>query len=186
MDLSVRLKPGTQDKELALIVRRLAEMGWSAMAWNQSVVGKAGQRYQVKPRGEVLLSASDIKSIKSLRCLVRNDVSLASDEVDPIALAMSGGKLSFPHLVQYNRVTVTVDEVIDASTLTSTNESLREFDIVAAIPGDAKVFAYLCKVADIDVISLDFTRRVPFALNKKMVRPEFPFIFNDSMINFLG
>jgi hypothetical protein len=175
MDLNIRLKPNTQEKELALTVKRMAELGWSAMAWNQTVMGKAGQKYQIKPRNEVLLTLPDIKSIMAYRCLVRTDVPSSSGErtgedMDAIDLGLNGGKKSFQHLIQYNRVTVTVDDVIDANTLTSTNEALRAFDIVAATPGDAKVFAYLCKVADIDVISLDFTRRIPFPFNKKMVR----------------
>jgi ribonuclease P/MRP protein subunit RPP1 len=58
---------------------------------------------------------------------------------------------------------------VDAQSLTIGNETLKNFDIIAVCPGNIKVFAYLCKTAEIDIISLDFTHRLPFGLNKKLI-----------------
>lgn len=58
---------------------------------------------------------------------------------------------------------------MDAQCLTSSNPQLKVFDIVSVCPGNQKVFNYLCKTAEIDVICFDFTHRLPFNIDKKMV-----------------
>ncbi len=65
-----------------------------------------------------------------------------------------------------------MDELVDCQSLTAGNEYLKTFDIVAVCPGNSKVFSYLCKTAEIDMISIDFTHKVPFTLNKKLVSCE--------------
>jgi hypothetical protein len=176
MDLCVKLKTNTQDRELGWFVKRVVELGWSAIAWNQTVLAKAGQKCTTRPHTEVLLPLPDVQSALLNRVLVKRNATTSQNlsgsdlPTDPLDLQLSGGKVSVPQFTQYNRITFTVDEVIDASMLTSTNDALKSFDIVAASTNDGKVFAYLCKVAEIDIISLDFTHRIPFPLNKKLVR----------------
>ena len=45
-----------------------------------------------------------------------------------------------------------MDELNDAQALYVNNEVLKQFDIIAATPGNQKVFAYLCEKADIGII----------------------------------
>ena len=70
---------------------------------------------------------------------------------------------------QLSRITLTIDELNDAHILTTTNETLLKFDIVAVSPGTIEVFTYLCKTAEIDIITLDFTHKLPFQINKKLI-----------------
>lgn len=70
---------------------------------------------------------------------------------------------------QLHRISLSIDEVSDAQYLTSGNETLKSFDIVAACPRNAKAFSHLCKQAHIDIINIDFTHKIPFQLNKKLV-----------------
>lgn len=70
---------------------------------------------------------------------------------------------------QISRLTVVVDEMSDAQRLNLSNEFIRNFDIVAAKPGNAQVFEYLCKTAEIDLIAIDFSTRVPFPVNKSLL-----------------
>ncbi len=70
---------------------------------------------------------------------------------------------------QFSRITVTVDELSDANSLTSGNEALKPFDIVSICPGNAKVFAFACQTAEIDIISFDFTHRIPYNISKKLL-----------------
>jgi ribonuclease P/MRP protein subunit RPP1 len=72
-------------------------------------------------------------------------------------------------LRQFSRITISVEEVAEAQILSSSNETLSRFDIIAACPANSKVLGYLCRQGDIDIISLDFTHRLQFPLNKKMV-----------------
>ena len=70
---------------------------------------------------------------------------------------------------QYSRLTIAIDDLSDAQILAAGSELLKPYDIIAATPGNIKVFSYLCKQADVDIIALDFTHRIPFAINKKSV-----------------
>ena len=72
-------------------------------------------------------------------------------------------------LRQLSRLTVSVEDVTEAQQLTASNDTLQQFDIIAATPGNIKVFAHLCKQSDIDIICLDFTHRQSFPINKKLV-----------------
>jgi ribonuclease P/MRP protein subunit RPP1 len=71
-------------------------------------------------------------------------------------------------LRQFSRLTINIEELSDAQGLSS-NDSLKRFDILAVSTTNLKVFVYLCKTADIDIISLDFTQRIHFSMNKKLV-----------------
>lgn len=72
-------------------------------------------------------------------------------------------------LRQYSRLTISVEEIAEAQILSSPNDALSRFDIIAACPANSKVLGHLCRQGDIDIISLDFTHRLQFPLNKKMV-----------------
>jgi RNase P/RNase MRP subunit p30 len=117
----------------------MMQLGWSVVAWNSSVFGKLSPA-TTKPHVPVVL-----------------DSTRAADATQ-----------STIELRQYTRVTVSVDELVEAQALHVNNETLRQFDIVAAAPGNQRVLAYLCQQADIDIISIDFAHH-SFSLNKKML-----------------
>lgn len=73
------------------------------------------------------------------------------------------------NLKQLNRITITIDDIVDAQVLTSGNDFLKKFDLLAVCPGNSKIFSYLCKTAEIDLISIDFTHKIPFPMKKKLV-----------------
>ena len=147
-DLNLRTK-STKEKESKLLAKRMFELGWDCVAWNLSINGKATGNH-IKPIPCVpSLEQGQMREAKSLR-------SLAT-------------KTPATELRQISRLTVTVDDVTDAQSLHVSNPVLGMFDIVAARPGSVKVFAHLCKQADIDIIMLDFTHRIPFSLNKKLL-----------------
>ena len=70
---------------------------------------------------------------------------------------------------QFSRLTVTMDDMMEAQKLTCSNPLLQRFDIVAVTPGNFKILQYCCRTAEIDLICLDFTHRIPFSLDKKLV-----------------
>jgi RNase P/RNase MRP subunit p30 len=147
-DLNVR-SPSQRDKEMKSLVKRALELGWDCVAWNVSIAGKIGNS-GAKPIKPPDLDPVLFRDVQRQRALAMSNVQAAKFR-------------------QISRLTVTVDEVIDAHALTAGNETLRTFDIVAARAGNSKVFAYLCRHADIDVITIDFTHRLPFLFNKKLL-----------------
>lgn len=147
-DLNVKAK-AAKDKEGAAILKRLFELGYEHVAWNHTIFGKPTQaNLNSLPKSPHSISVPDTNAGKVLRRM--------TDSTEDI-------------VHQYQRLTIIVDEFADAQTLHGTNECLKSFDIIAATPSNAKVFGHLCREADIDIICLDFTRRLPFSIVKKTV-----------------
>lgn len=134
---------------MRMTVKRLFELGWDCVAWNNLANGRVSANIS-KPVEGIALEPIQRRAASALRSLVTS--STATSDIR-----------------QLNRITVTVDDVIDAQSLTVGNAILNSFDIVAARPGNMKVMAYLCKTAEIDIITLDLTHRLPFAANKKLL-----------------
>ncbi len=143
----LNLKPRNSEKERNVLIKRVFESGWDTIAWNTVLTGKVNT--QSKVIKSIHLSQLELSESKTWRSLVTSNQTA--------------------HVQQYNRITITIDELVDAQQLTSGNEYLRLFDIVAVCPGNAKIFSFLCKTAQIDIISINFSHKIPFTLNKKLV-----------------
>lgn len=150
MDLFVKAK--SNEKESYNIVKRMIELGWEGMAWTHTVLGKGGIKVHVQPRTPIGLTAIDAKAASMLRSLA---VPSSSDT-----------NIQFK---QFNRLNVVVDDIADAQTLSAGNEQFKHFDILSATPGNLQVFTHLCKLADVDIIHIDFTHKTSFPLQKKLV-----------------
>jgi len=145
------------------MVKRVYELGYDVMAWTTAHHGKVTM--QVKP-----IKAMPLDMISRREALQTRALTMASPSE---AASVGAGTLQPPcdteAVRQLSRLSLTVDELVDAQTLTVGNEALGQFDIVSVTPGNAKVFSYLCKSAEIDLISLDSSHKLPFALNKKLI-----------------
>lgn len=146
-DLNIKWK-GTKPKENTDAIKQLLKLGWSNCAWNTQVFGKLGSK-SAKQSTNICLDIAETRECLRSRGILKLD----TNEVG-----------------QYSRVTITVDDVVDCQAITAANETLRGYDIVAVCPGNAAVFAYLCKTAQVDIICIDFTRHLAFPLIKKLVR----------------
>jgi len=147
MDLNLKVR-ANNEKESLQISRRLIELGWETSAWNQSCLASSIHR------GLKLIDPVDIPL---------HETNLALKQR---ALVEKSANLNYKQL---NRMSIVLDDVADAQSITAMQDQLKQFDLLAAVPGNGKAFTYICKEADIDIISIDFTRRVSFSLNKKMV-----------------
>ena len=144
------LKPGNALSQQSM-VRRSYELGWNTIAWNVTVTGKIGAAQCRLPVDAAL-----------------PDVSLSTALLENRIMHSSQGSRQ---LRQLKRITIIVDDVNEGgNSLGVGNTMLKEFDIVAAIPGNSKSFAYLCKFADVDLISLSLGSKLQFPLNKKLVK----------------
>lgn len=153
MDCNVKAR-APKDREGQNLLRQAVILGWDGLCWNHSIFGRVTQA-SVSPLTiyNVQLSAMEQREVERDRRIIDSDATGI-----------------FERFTQLHRLTITVDDFADAQTLQSGNEQLRRFDIVAAVPSNGKVFHYLCKEADIEVISFDLTRTIPFTINKKTVR----------------
>ena len=160
-DLNVRVN---RDTELqSSLVQRSAELGWDCIAWNVTVVGSAtSASMKSKLPEEIALNMIRTRETLSQRAMI------ISPKIGKKLGVGSSKPKPFP-LRQLSRITVVVDEVVDAQSLSLGNELIRKFDVVAATPGNGKVFAHLCRTGEVDIISLDFSHKLPFSLNKKLI-----------------
>ncbi len=160
-DLNIRHK-SVKSNEYRQIIQRAWELGWNCIAWNTVIHGKA-----TAPAVRANVGKLDLKE--------QNDANFnrcMSGQGDIYQKWVNKRKKTNENtevLRQLQRITLTIDDIIDAQSLTSGNEVLKSYDIVAVRPENIKVFNYLCKTADIDIICLDFTHRLPFNLNKKVL-----------------
>jgi RNase P/RNase MRP subunit p30 len=145
----LNLKPRNSEKERNVLIKRVFECGWDRIAWNTVATGKITSSSQSKLIKSAQLSQIECCESKTWRSLVTSNQTT--------------------QVKQYNRLTMIIDELVDAQQLTAGNEYLRSFDIIAVCPGNAKIFSFLCKTAQIDIISINFAHKIPFTLNKKLV-----------------
>lgn len=151
MDLNIRTKASSDARERTNLLKKVLELGWEGIAWNQIVLAKASQRNQARPKEPIVLTTVEAQEIMKSRSLITSNST-------------------YTPINQYNRITLLVDDIADAQNITANNDHLRSFDIVAVQPGNAKVLAHICKSCDVDIICFDFTKRISFQVSKKLVR----------------
>ncbi|MCL7048090.1 hypothetical protein MKW94_005252 [Papaver nudicaule] len=71
---------------------------------------------------------------------------------------------------QYTRLTVIVENIVQAGVLNSGNPVLKTYDLVAVKPLNQSVFDHVCKVSEVDLVAIDFSERLPFRLKLPMVK----------------
>jgi len=149
IDCNVKFKQNRRDH--VDVAKNMLALGWEAAVWNNVIVGKlTSQNHKLMQSSsqQVVLEPVEVKECVRLRKIV------AKDGIDSIK--------------HYNRLTSIIDDVMDIQ-LNTNNPSSKLYDIIAVCPGNQQVFSHLCKSAPIDLISIDFTHRVPFPTNKALL-----------------
>ncbi|XP_045806215.1 protein GAMETOPHYTE DEFECTIVE 1-like [Trifolium pratense] len=71
---------------------------------------------------------------------------------------------------QYTRLTVCVENHLQANALNAGNPILKTYDLVAVKPLNQTVFDIACERMAVDIISIDFSAKLPFRLKQAMVK----------------
>ncbi|KAI4305364.1 hypothetical protein L6164_028735 [Bauhinia variegata] len=71
---------------------------------------------------------------------------------------------------QYTRLTVCVASSLEAQALNSGNPILKTYDLVAVRPLNQTAFDQACGTMEVDIISIDFSEKLPFRLKQPMVK----------------
>ena len=122
-------------------------VGVSVMAWNTIVIGKVNNSH--KPMHKITLSQQQLNSAMEIQALAVDHI------IDSVK--------------QLTRITLVIDDIVDAQRLIVSNDHLRQFDIICVKPGNAQVFEHLCKNAVIDMIQIEFSTRVHFPITKTLL-----------------
>ncbi|KAJ0987716.1 hypothetical protein J5N97_006072 [Dioscorea zingiberensis] len=135
-------------------VAKAMEIGYAGVAYDRCFRGVISERDRCK------IPSFPLASLVDAAPALYSSVSLHR--------GLLGAPLSSP-FHQYTRLTVLVDSAASASAIHSSNPLFRSYDIVAARPLNQVAFEHACQVSEVDLISVDFSGKVPFRLKLPMV-----------------
>ncbi|KAK8792838.1 hypothetical protein WA158_005002 [Blastocystis sp. Blastoise] len=96
------------------------------------------------------------------------EISIASKSSDVQSETMKSNSESSNEFHIYRRLTISTNTVEAASSISSGSAS-KQYDLLAIRTENQAVFEYACKEAKIDIIEINFSKKVPFKLNKKII-----------------
>jgi ribonuclease P/MRP protein subunit RPP1 len=110
----------------------------------------------------------------SLRLLSREELVSATkglpgyaSTADTVGLPSHGNPY---RTMQLTRLSFPVDDTNMAQESISNTAVMRSYDLVAAQPQNERAFVFACTVMDVDLISLDLSRRLPFRFRAEVVQ----------------
>jgi ribonuclease P/MRP protein subunit RPP1 len=155
MFLDLNIPVDNDDKfahmQMAALAGTLVELGYDGCAYNVTLKNKVPKDHvcNIQP---LALSASEATG---------RQLSGSS------LLRLQAGARGFRQL---RRVTVLLEDTTQLHTLSATNPALKQYDVVAVQPCDERTFQQACTGLDVDVISVDFTQRLPYHLKLQHVQ----------------
>ncbi|KAL6956299.1 ribonuclease P [Sarracenia purpurea var. burkii] len=152
-DKHITDKAARKTARLKLVVKAM-ELGFAGVAYNRTIKG--------------VMSESDrcVTPLFPLSSVLKLAPSLSA------AVKLHRDLLNVPSSAafrQYTRLTVAVDSSSQASALNSGNPILKTYDIVAVRPLNQNAFEQACQASEVDLISIDFSEKLPFRLKLPMV-----------------
>ncbi|XP_077213131.1 uncharacterized protein LOC143848160 [Tasmannia lanceolata] len=147
-------KDTPKNTRLKLVVKAM-ELGYSGIAYNRSIKGV------MSDSDRCTISLFPLSSLIKLAPTLSSTVRFHRD--------LLGVPPNSPFR-QYTRLTVAVDSSVHASALNSGNPILKTYDLVAVRPLNQIAFDQACKVSEVDLISIDFSQKLPFRLKLPMVK----------------
>ena len=180
--LAARLGASAQRASVACRGARLSQhpqrrAGFSQVATVQLVDAAAlGDAHVREPRAptHAALAPHARAVCASQRCTLRpvDDAALQSAAAGPAEasqplLSQCNGDA---RLVQHTRLTVVATEPAHCAQLAAAGDVTRSYDILAVQAASERVFASACTTLDVDIISFDLARRLPFRLRVPAVR----------------
>ncbi len=105
-DLNIKSR-SSREKDQQFIIKRLVSLGWNCIAWNKVVIGKPTT---YSPQKIVNLEPLDMREANKLR-------------------VMAGHKELQGQLRQLSRITVIIDDVMDAQALSIGNDLLNKLNL---------------------------------------------------------
>ncbi|KAL9232559.1 hypothetical protein vseg_007658 [Gypsophila vaccaria] len=153
-DKNVPDKKTKKEARLKTMVRAV-ELGYSGIAFNRTIKGPMSQSHGCTiPRFP-------------LSSLLNLHVSLSA------RASFHRRLLGVPENVpfrQYTRLTVVVDSDAQSSALNSGNPVLKTYDLVAVRPSNQTLFDHACISAQVEIISIDFGKKLPFRLKLSSIK----------------
>ncbi|MFQ6638817.1 hypothetical protein Gotur_015198 [Gossypium turneri] len=137
------------------IVIKAMELGYTGIAYNRTIRGVMSDRDRCS------IPLLGLSSLLNVAPFLSSSVNFHRD--------LLGVPRSSPFR-QYTRLTVCIDTASQSQALNSGNPILKTYDIVAVRPLNQNAFDQACEKAEVDIISIDFSDKLPFRLKLPMVK----------------
>ncbi|XP_014498455.1 uncharacterized protein LOC106759678 isoform X1 [Vigna radiata var. radiata] len=147
-------KVAEQSNRTRLAVKAM-ELGYTGIAYNITIKGVMSDHHRCSIPPLTLSSLLNVLPSLSLSANLHR--------------SLLGVPLSTPFR-QYTRLTVCVDNASQAQALNSGNPILKTYDLVAVKPFNQTAFDLACQTMEVDIISIDFSAKLPFRLKQPMVK----------------
>jgi len=126
------------------LVNTAIKLGYDGIAWNYTLTRK------VKPTDVCPIQPVELDS----KVMIGSQVGLLRPKSSPTTFQ------------QKKRLTVHLDDASQVHTLNASNPALRSYDLIAVRPSSERLFQHAVSQMDIDIISIDFSQKVPFYLKR--------------------
>ncbi|TKY48468.1 Ribonuclease P protein subunit p30 [Spatholobus suberectus] len=147
-------KATEQGNRTRLAVKAM-ELGYTGIAYNRTIKGVMSDRHRCSITPLTLSSLLNVLPSLSLSANLHRHL-LRVPRSTPFR--------------QYTRLTVSVDSPSQAQALNSGNPILKTYDLVAVKPSNQIAFDLACERMEVDIISIDFSAKLPFRLKQPMVK----------------
>ncbi|XP_027342083.1 uncharacterized protein LOC113854937 isoform X2 [Abrus precatorius] len=147
-------KATSQSNRTKLVVKAM-ELGYTGIAYNRTIKGVMSDQHRCSISPLSLSTLLNVVPFLSLSAKLHRQ--------------LLGIPLSTPFR-QYTRLTVCVDSPSQAQALNSGNPILKTYDLVAVKPSNQTAFDLACERMEVDIISVDFSAKLPFRLKQPMVK----------------
>ncbi|BAT89704.1 hypothetical protein VIGAN_06073300 [Vigna angularis var. angularis] len=151
---SLTNKVAEQSNRTRLAVKAM-ELGYTGIAYNRTIKGVMSDQHRCSIAPLTLSSLLNVLPSLSLSANLHRSIL--------------GVPLSTPFR-QYTRLTVCVDSATQAQALNSGNPILKTYDLIAVKPFNQTAFDLACQTMEVDIISIDFSAKLPFRLKQPMVK----------------
>ncbi|XP_054800047.1 protein GAMETOPHYTE DEFECTIVE 1 [Prosopis cineraria] len=145
----------TLERQRIKIVVKAMELGYTGIAYNRTIKGVMSDSHRCCIPLLTLSSLLKVAPSLSLSVKLHRDL-LGIPSAAPFR--------------QYTRLTVCVENSLQAQALNSGNPILKTYDLVAIRPLNQTVFDQACERMEVDIISIDFSGKLPFRLKQPMVK----------------
>ncbi|WCJ41154.1 Polymerase/histidinol phosphatase-like [Euphorbia peplus] len=154
LNLPYETTQSSKSTRIKLVIKAM-ELGYTGIAYNHTIKGVMSDR----DRCSIL--PFSLSSLLNFAPSISSSVNLHRD--------LLGVPRSSPFR-QYTRLTVCVDNPAKSQALNSGNSVLKTYDIVAVRPLNQIAFDHACQKSEVDIISVDFSEKLPFRLKQPMVK----------------
>ncbi|KAE9585725.1 hypothetical protein Lal_00009845 [Lupinus albus] len=148
-------KKSTIDSNRTKIAVKAMELGYTGIAYNRTITGVMSDQHLCS------ISPLTITSLFKLLPALSSSAKLHRD--------LLGIPISTPFR-QYTRLTVCVDSGPQCQAINSGNPILKTYDLVAVKPLNQSSFDLACEKMEVDIISIDFSMKLPFRLKQHLIK----------------